>query len=132
MGLALVDNNLTQFSVFRGSPVDSNSILIAPELLGDTDLSGTGDLNDLNTVLNNLGTPTAAWTNGNFDGAPTIDLNDLNDVLNNLGVSYAGNATVLAAERLVQSSSSSVPEPASLLLLATGVLFHARRRRLQS
>ena len=84
--LAVVDNAAlgTPFTLFGGQPVDLHAILIAPELLGDSDLSGTVDLNDLNTVLNNLGQTTSAWTSGNFDGASTIDLNDLNDVLNNL------------------------------------------------
>ncbi len=71
LALAVIDNDAlaTPFTLFGGLPVDTNSLLIAPELLGDTDLSGTVDLNDLNTVLNNLGTTTAAWTSGNFDGA---------------------------------------------------------------
>ncbi len=51
-------------------------------LTGDANGDGHVDLNDLNTVLNNLGTTNSAWWAGNFDGAGTIDLTDLNDVLN--------------------------------------------------
>ncbi len=65
-------------------------------------------------MLNNLGSTNSNWTDGNFDGAATVDLNDLNDVLNNLGVTFAGNATILAAEALLQAAPSNVPEPASL------------------
>ena len=126
-GLAVVDNAAltTPFTTFGGVAVDANSILIATELLGDTDLSGTVDLNDLNTVLNNLGTANSAWTAGNFDNAATVDLNDLNDVLNNLGVSFAGNASVLAAEALI--AATPTPEPTTLALLAFAAPLFLRR-----
>ena len=120
-GIAVVDNAVTNLATFGGVAVDGNSILIAPELLGDTNIDGHVDLNDLNTVLNNLGTTTSAWTSGNFDGAASVNLNDLNDVLNNLGTSYAGNATVLAAEALV--AAAPTPEPTTLALLALGAPF---------
>ena len=132
-GLALVDNAAltTHFNTFGGNPADTNSILIAPELLGDANIDGHVDLNDLNTVLNHLGTTTPNWTNGNFDHAATINLNDLNDVLNNLGVSFANNATVLAAEALLQASPSTpIPEPACLCIVlpaAASVLLRRRR-----
>ena len=129
-GIAVVDNAvlLTPFTHFGGLPVDNNSILIAPELLGDSNIDGHVDLNDLNAVLNHLGTATLAWTSGNFDGAATIDLNDLNAVLNNLGVSYAGNATVIAAEGLV-AGNAQTPEPGSLAMLGIATLFLPRRRQ---
>ena len=109
-------------------PVDSNSILIAPELLGNANLNGHVDLNDLNTVLNHLGATTPNWTDGNFDGASTIDLNDLNDVLNNLGVTFAGNATVIAFEALVASAQAPEPTTLALLSLAAPLLLGRRKR----
>ena len=131
-GLAVVDNAAlaTHFTFFGGNPADTNSILIAPELLGDANIDGHVDLNDLNTVLNHLGTTTANWTDGNFDHAATIDLNDLNDVLNNLGVNNANNGTVIAAEALLQASPDTpIPEPATLALSATGAALLAAKRR---
>ena len=126
--LAVIDNGtlLSPFKTFGGVSVDNYSILITPERLGDVNVDGAVDLNDLNTVLNNLGTTSSAWTSGNFDGAATIDLNDLNDVLNNLGVSYAGNATVLAAEALI--AATPTPEPGSLAILALAPLAMRRRK----
>ena len=129
--IAVIDNGAlaTPFSVFGGIAVDNNSLLLAPELLGDTNIDGRVDLNDLNTVLNNLGTLNTGWVAGNFDGAATIDLNDLNDVLNQLGTTYANSSSVLAAESLL-ASPSNVPEPASLLIASVGALaLTARRRR---
>ena len=86
MGVAVADNGILGRLSFGGMPVDSNSILISQELLGDTNIDGHVDLTDLSTILNNFGTTTAAWTSGNCDGAPTIDLTDLSDVLNDFGL----------------------------------------------
>ena len=70
--------------------------------LGDANGDGRVDLNDLNIVLNNLGTATSARSAGNFDGAATVDLTDLNDVLNNLGDSFVNGG--LTASGVVQGS----------------------------
>jgi fibronectin-binding autotransporter adhesin len=89
--------------------------------IGDANDDGSVDANDLNLVLNNLGTANTSWTAGNFDGAATIDLTDLNDVLNNLGKGIAAGASV---------SASNAPEPATLVILGmAGVSLALRRRR---
>ena len=88
--------------------------------VGDADDSGSVDLNDLNIVLNNLGTTTASWNHGNFDGSATVDLTDLNDVLNELGTSIPTGASV---------TSVAAPEPTSLYVLALSGLLLARRRQ---
>ncbi len=73
--------------------------------IGDATDDGAVDLNDLNIVLNNLGTTNSSWNSGNFDGAATIDLNDLNDVLNHLGTSIPSGANVVSfAEGLLAAS----------------------------
>ncbi len=86
-GIAVVDNGAlgTPFTSFAGFTVGFNSVLVAPEILGDADLSGTVDLTDLSTVLNNFGDVTQDWWIGNFDGSTTVDLTDLSAVLNNFG-----------------------------------------------
>jgi endonuclease/exonuclease/phosphatase family metal-dependent hydrolase len=88
-------------------------------LLGDANGDGMVDVNDLNIVLNNLGTTSSLRANGNFDGAATIDLTDLNDVLNNLGMGATGGGAALQA----------TPEPSSLSVVAgIGILLLKRRR----
>ena len=129
MTIVLIDNATWNQTTFRGAILDANSLLAIPAATGDATLDGHVDLNDLNTVLNNLGTATSLWTNGNFDGAATVDLNDLNDVLNSLGTSYATNSTVIAAEALLQSSPTPIPEPTSLAFLAATLPTLLRRRR---
>jgi hypothetical protein len=59
-------------TTFGGVPVDLDSIIITPALLGDANLDGSVDVSDLNIVLSNLGTINSNWTSGNFDGAPTV------------------------------------------------------------
>jgi autotransporter-associated beta strand protein len=104
-GTFVVDTNPNTMSFF----VTANA--------GDANEDGKVDLNDLNIVLNNLGTTSGNWTNGNFDGAPTIDLTDLNDVLNTLGSSS------------VALSAAAAPEPTTLALLAGAIPLAVYRRR---
>jgi autotransporter-associated beta strand protein len=120
MAIALLDNNILHKSTFGGLSIDSNAILIAPELLGDANADGHVDLTDLSTILNNFGTTTSAWSSGNFDGAATIDLTDLSDVLNNFGLTNANSGIV--------NTAAAAPEPASLLLLALASPIVLRRR----
>jgi hypothetical protein len=130
--LAVIDNGAlaTPFTTFGGQSVDSNSILIAPELLGDANVDGHVDLTDLSIVLNDFGSSTLNWTSGNFDGAATIDLTDLSDVLNQFGASFAN-----ASEGVPMATfgAAAAPEPASLagLLLAVPALLKRRVRMAQ-
>ena len=124
-GLAVLDNAVTNFTTFGGQPVDANSLLLAPELLGDANADGTVDLTDLSTVLNNFGATTANWTDGNFDNQASIDLTDLSDVLNNFGLSNL-NAS---QSQMTNTSAAPAPEPATLLSLSAAIPFLFRRRR---
>ncbi len=124
--LALLDNAALQipFTTFAGIPTDANSLLLAPELLGDANIDGTIDLTDLSTLLNNFGATTPAWTSGNFDNAPTIDLTDLSDVLNNFGA-----VNINPSPTSTLAAPSSVPEPAPLALLLAGAGLALSKRR---
>ena len=98
--IAVIDNALAGLGTFGGVAVDSNSILVGPELLGDLNLDGRVDAVDLDLVTSHLGQSTLAWTDGNFDGQPTIDAFDVQVVQNNLGL--------------------SLPEPTGLMMLWIG------------
>ena len=53
--------------VSAGDVTSSTSVTTISALLGDANLDGAVDLNDLNIVLNHLGSVTTAWTDGNFE-----------------------------------------------------------------
>ncbi len=119
--VAVLDNAILNKTTFGNVTVDANSILVGPELLGDSNADGAVDLTDLSTVLNNFGASTLAWTSGNFDGASTIDLTDLSDVLNNFGSSNPNPSGI--------GTPVATPEPTSLALLTLGTAALLRRRR---
>jgi hypothetical protein len=116
MAVAVLDNAVTNFATFGCVSVNSNSLLVSPELLGDANADGHVDSSDLSTVLENFGAPNSAWTSGNFDYSPTIDLTDLADILNNFGATNI-NASASAAP----NGFTAVPEPGSLLLVVEAV-----------
>ncbi len=116
-GIAVFDNAVTRFSTFEGQPVDQNSLIVSPELLGDSNADGKVDLADLSTILQNFGQPTPLWTSGNFDNASTIDLTDLSDTLNNFGLSLSASPNIPAT-----------PEPPTLALLPAAFFLFKRRK----
>ena len=77
-------------------------------LMGDANRDGTTNGADLNVVLSNYNQTGATWAMGDFDGNGTVNGADLNTVLSN----YNQHLSVGVA----------VPEPATLVLLATGLL----------
>ena len=119
-GIAVIDNAITNLSTFGNQTVDSNSLLLSPELLGDANIDGKIDLSDLSTVLNHMGNSTPNWTDGNFDHAPSIDLTDLSAVLNNFGLTYSSPR--------INASVTPAPEPATLSLLLLAAALFARRK----
>jgi hypothetical protein len=83
---------------------------------GDADLDTDVDFDDFSTVAFNYGLP-GAWTDGDFDRDGEVDFDDFSALSFNFG-RVAGYGP----------TGQSVPEPATGLLLAAGVLLLARRR----
>ncbi|MGN6367598.1 MAG: pentapeptide repeat-containing protein [Phycisphaerae bacterium] len=127
--LAVLDNAVTQFPTFGGLPVDNNSLLISPQLLGDANADGHVDLSDLVTVLKNFGEPTPNWTSGNFDGATTINLTDLSFILNNFGLTTPTASSQLPFAN-PQLPATPTPEPTTLGLLLAPAIWSSALRRL--
>ena len=63
----------------------ASQITIEPTLMGDTDLSGTVDNNDLGQLLKYFNQP-GGWAQGDFDYNGTVDNNDLGALLANFNM----------------------------------------------
>jgi probable HAF family extracellular repeat protein len=98
----------------------THGFLLAP-LLGDANLDGTVNINDLSKVLTNYDQTGMGWADGDFNADGKVNIDDLSKVLTNYDQSVGSSAAGIKA----------VPEPSSLLLfgvVAIGLLTYAWRR----
>lgn len=127
--LGYADNGslFTRFTTFDGEPVDSTTVLVKYTYIGDVNLDGKVDDNDV-TILalryDHGATSTHLWQNGDiygYDGK--IDDNDVTLLVLNY---RKGIGSPLG------ETSAAVPEPATLALLALGLGAIVGRRRRQA
>jgi autotransporter-associated beta strand protein len=93
-----------------GSQID-----ILPTLIGDTDLNGTVDNNDAGQLLKYFN-KAGGWAQGDFNGNGVVDNSDLGALLANWG---HHPFPVPPMPPLVVGGVNAVPEPSSLIMLAT-------------
>jgi len=129
------DLPLGPYATFRGQTVDPTSVLIRATRIGDANLDGVVDNDDVTIVGATFGmTSGAVWALGDFDYDGDVDDNDVTL----LGALYDPNAQPVggvAAPNLAEAvlaSPSLVPEPATILLssfgfAAAGLLVWRRR-----
>jgi len=146
--LGYLDGNIDTTDRAQVAP---NQILVKYTLVGDANLDGIVNFTDFAIVLKNFAQPGTDWAQGNFEYAansPSIqatNFNDFADVLKNFlqplpggGGAQTIGGTVQPLTTAVQIlppvvsevEPTSIPEPASLSLLAAGAAgLLARRRR---
>jgi autotransporter-associated beta strand protein len=135
LGLGWVDNATT------------HQVTVMPALYGDANLNGQVTGQDLITLLSNYnGTGTYSWSQGDFNYYGKVTGADLIKLLSNynqtgpLNIGLAPAITLdstelamLAAHDITVSTANPVPEPSSLIMLASlaalGGAWDIRRRR---
>ena len=85
-------------------------------LVGDADQDGSVGFLDFLALANNFGQTDVSFSGGDFDCDGSVGFLDFLALANNFGMASA-------------SAAAAVPEPSSLLLLATGLLAITQRRR---
>jgi alpha-galactosidase len=121
-------------STDRGTPAGPDQIIVKYALLGDANLSGSVDFNDLLTVAQHWGTTGNDWAEGNFVNDPNglVDFADLLAVAEN----YRQPLTPAEAAELPPTLASEwslalseVPEPGTAVMGAAAIACMTLRRR---
>jgi autotransporter-associated beta strand protein len=111
----------------------TTTVLVRYTYLGDADLNGQVDVNDLGALATAWQT-TGLWKDGDFDYNNSVDVNDLGLLATNW---QAGVGNPLGPGSLQEALSQlglpnvTVPEPTTVGVLALGALGLTRRRRVR-
>jgi hypothetical protein len=95
-----------------GSSLTVSGLTFEIRGLGDANGDGAANVGDLTMLLNNYNKTAMGWTDGDFTGDGTVNVADLTLLLNKYNTTY-GAATGAGL------NASAVPEPSSIVLLAT-------------
>ena len=87
-----------------------------PYLVGDTNLDGSVDAQDLNAMAVNWLTSGRVWSTGDFTGEGEVNASDL-------------NALAINWQQSIEPAAAAVPEPAAVIMLLTGLCFCRIRHR---
>ncbi len=110
------NKSLSDIDQWRADAAAENGFA-EPYLVGDANLDGTVDAQDLNSLGRNWQSATGLWSSGDFNADNLIDAQDLN------GVGGNWQKTIAAAAPAV------VPEPTGCMLALLGLSLTMRRYR---
>jgi len=111
------------FNPIPANITNGNLIIAYP---GDANLDGTVNFSDLVILAQHYNQTGQSWTTGDFDGDGVVNFSDLVLLAQNYGTVV--NPPVPPSAAALQAVAT-VPEPASLGLLAFGAAFLCRRQR---
>jgi autotransporter-associated beta strand protein len=137
-GLGYGENSGLGYATFSGKTVDATSVLVKFTYLGDADLDGDVDVNDLGRLATNWQT-SGVWVSGDFDYNGTVDVNDLGLLASNwqsgvgspLKPAHSHAWAFAEALSAIGLPSVPIPEPASALIALSSLLL-LRRARIRS
>ncbi|MFT3789442.1 MAG: autotransporter-associated beta strand repeat-containing protein [Tepidisphaeraceae bacterium] len=122
-GLAIVDNADVGLNVFHGRDVTSDSLIVAPALLGDANLDGLVNFADLLKLASSYGSTGVTWSAADFNADGSTNFSDLLVLAGNYGQSEA------AFESAWAMAQASVPESGAALLAPAALAGLRRLRR---
>ena len=98
-GLAVVDNADLGLTSFHGRDVTTDSLIVAPALLGDANLDGTVNFADLLKLAQNYGASAGTWAVGDFNADRMVNIADLSLTEQQYGASEEDFAAAWALAR---------------------------------
>ncbi len=102
------DTKATQIPPIPGDLDEMPAVIMARGLMGDANMDGKVDINDLTVVLAHYGQNGMTWITGDFTGDGHVDINDLTIVLAHYNQTLGASAP---------AGMAAVPEPGVLALL---------------
>jgi autotransporter-associated beta strand protein len=128
LGYALI----SAAGTFDGLAVAGGDVVIKYTLVGDADLNGSVNFDDLLTLAQKYGQTNTTWSEGDFTYDAATNFDDLLGLAQNYGRSALTEEQLSLVETSFASdfalALSLVPEPTSLSLLCAGVLVTRRRK----
>jgi PEP-CTERM motif-containing protein len=117
--------------------LSSGQIEVKYTLLGDANLDGLVNGSDFNILAANFNQSITGWDQGDFNYDGLVNATDFNDLAANFNQGVSGGASsgdfaaldAFAAANGLSFPTSSVPEPASAVLMMAGLGILRRRRR---
>jgi autotransporter-associated beta strand protein len=119
------------YTSLDGAAVADGDILVKYTYYGDTNLDGKVDGTDYSRIDNGFLLSLSGWANGDFNYDGVINGSDytlIDNAYNTQGASLNEAAAEVTAQ-IASPSSSAVPEPATLGLIAIGAMGLLSRRR---
>jgi hypothetical protein len=120
------------YSAFDGTTSSNTDVLVKYTYFGDANLDGKVDGTDYGRIDNGALNHLTGWFNGDFNYDGIVNGSDytlIDNAYNTQGAQLSAEVAAATAQIAGRAASASVPEPATLGLIAIGSLGLLGRRR---